>query len=443
MSSDPLDPHDWRAPGAEPAASPRVTAVLERLDATLGELATLSLMPLSDDDVERLVDATTSAASRVTRQACRTVAEADRRRLGDKIGAHHTHQWWARRSLLTRGEAARLVKLARALERELHSPVAQALGAGTLRPEQAAVIVAAVDAIPDKVETSDGEVRAIDDDVRSDARDYLLAAATEHDAKALRRLGKRIVDVVAPEIGEALEQRNLEKEEQRAAATARLSLYDDGRGRLHGKFTLPSHQGAMLKLALHAIANPARHDHADLKNPDTGDWRPTPERLGQAFGEWIERYPAEMLPLAGGINATVVVTLDLDTLLTGVGAATLGNGDRISAGLARRLACEAGIVPVVLNGKSVPLDVGRTKRFHTKRQRLALAVRDRGCTAESCDQPPDACHAHHDLEWSADLGHTNVETGRLLCPHHHRRAHDRRYEMRVGTDNKVSFHRRT
>ena len=63
MSSDPLDPQDWRAPGTEPAASPRVTAVLERLGATLGELATLSLMPLSDDDVERLVDATTSAAS--------------------------------------------------------------------------------------------------------------------------------------------------------------------------------------------------------------------------------------------------------------------------------------------------------------------------------------------------------------------------------------------
>ncbi len=51
------------------------------------------------------------------------------------------------------------------------------------------------------------------------------------------------------------------------------------------------------------------------------------------------------------------------------------------------------------------------------------------------------CHAHHDHPWS-EGGCTDVEHGRLLCPRHHARAHDPRYEMRIGSDNQVTFHRR-
>ena len=444
MSVSASDPQGgWRAPGADPVASPHVAAVLARVDAVLGELGSLSLVGLSDSDVTQVLEAATAAMARVTSQACRVSAEADRRRLGDEIGARHTHQWWSRRTRLTRGEASRLVRLGKSLETDLHATIGAALAGGALRVDQASVIVEAVDAIPDKVEMADGQVRHIDAEVRAQARDHLLKVAAEHDAKVLRRVGKRILDVVAPELGEALEQRLLEDEAQKANATAFLKLSDDGHGQTWGRFSLPTHQGAMLRLALHAIANPARHDHDDLKDPATGEWRPTPQRLGQAFGELIERYPANQLPKAGGVNATVVVTLDLKALHTGLGVATLGNGDRISAATARRLACEAGIIPLVLGGKSVPLDVGRSRRFHTRYQRIALTVRDRGCTAEGCDMPPDACHAHHDLEWTADHGPTNVDTGRLLCGHHHRRAHDPRYETRVDAANKVSFHRRT
>lgn len=443
-STSPEDPRGgWRAPGVEPAASPVLDGVLSRLEEALDELAELALTPLSAGDVTRLVDATIEVSSRATRQVCRAAAEADRRRLRDEVGARHTHHWLARRSRLTTAAAARLVRLGRALEEGLHAPIGEALAGGGLRVDQAAEIVAAVEAIPRRVVTADGEVHEIDREVRAQARDHLLSAAAEHDAKGLRRLGKHILDVVAPEVGWALERSILEREEQRAAAKTYLTLFDDGRGQTHGAFTIPSHQGAMFRLALHAIANPARHDRADLADPETGEWRPTPERLGQAFGDYIERFPADKLPRTAGVNATVVVTLDLDTLMSGVGTATLGNGEKITAGVARRLACEAGIIPMVLGGKSMPLDVGRQKRYHTRYQRLALAVRDQGCTAQGCEMSPDGCHAHHDLEWVADHGPTSVEAGRLLCPHHHRRAHDSRYAMRIHADNKVSFHRRT
>jgi hypothetical protein len=69
---------------------------------------------------------------------------------------------------------------------------------------------------------------------------------------------------------------------------------------------------------------------------------------------------------------------------------------------------------MVLGGKSQVLEVGRKGRFHTEVMRIAMGVRDGGCTEEHCETPAGLCHAHHDEEWSAG-GHTNVATGRLLC----------------------------
>jgi len=123
------------------------------------------------------------------------------------------------------------------------------------------------------------------------------------------------------------------------------------------------------------------------------------------------------------------------------GVCTLDTGGQISATEARRLACRAGIIPMVLSGKSQVLDVGRKRRFHTEAMRLAMGVRDGGCTAEHCETPPGLCHAHHDKRW-ADGGHTNVATGRLLCAHHHRRVHDPTYRTDLLPNGKVRFRRR-
>ncbi|CUR59676.1 putative HNH nuclease [metagenome] len=444
MSAVPAErPHEgaWRAPGTQPEASPVVSHVLSRVHASLTEVGEVSLGGLSDADVVRLVDQLTGVTSRLTHELCRVVAEADRRRLGDATGARDVHQWWAGRSRHTHADAARLSRLARAFEDDLHAPTARALAAGELRVEQARVIVGAVDAIPASVRTADGITRIIDPGVRAQARDHLLAAAVEHDSKALRRLGKRILDVVAPELGEAHEAKTLAEEEARADATADLEMNDDGNGRCHGRFTLPSHIGAMLKRHLLALANPARHPEADLRD-ETGAWKPLRRRLGEAFIEYVERYPVEATPTTAGVNATVVITMTLDQLLGEHVTALLDDGTRMSAGQARRLACEAGIIPVVLDGSSIPLDLGRSRRLFTKAQRIALGLRDGGCTARGCETTASGCHAHHDDPWSRG-GRTDLANGRLLCPRHHRLAHDSRYAMTVHADNKVTFARRT
>ena len=110
----------------------------------------------------------------------------------------------------------------------------------------------------------------------------------------------------------------------------------------------------MLKQAVLAINAPKHRHHSG-----------TPKGLGHAFCEYVTRYPVDRLPQAGGVDATVVVTMTLENLLgDSEKPALLDTGDRITADEARQLACEAAIIPMVLGGKSKILDLGRKKRLY-------------------------------------------------------------------------------
>jgi hypothetical protein len=304
-----------------------------------------------------------------------------------------------------------------------------ALADGRLLVDQAEAIIGAVEALPAEVVT---------DEVRRQAQDTLISHAAHHDAKALRIMGNRILELVAPEVGEAWEAKRLAAEEAEAAASFRMS--EDGHGKAHGRFTVPSWVGEILRKALLAKAAPQHRAAVDGQAPEPG--RPTAQKMGQAFIEYITGYPADRLPDAGGVSATVVVTMDLQTLLGALKAAQLDTGLRISPGLARRLACEAGIIPAVLNSPSQVLDLGRTRRFFTTAQRIALAIQHRGCAAEGCDAPPSMTHAHHHQEW-ANGGRTDIANALMLCSPHHARAHDPAYTMTKLPEGRVRFHRRT
>jgi hypothetical protein len=318
------------------------------------------------------------------------------------------------------------VRLAHGLE--THEPTRAALAQGRLHVEQALVILGALDQLPDDT----------DPDTLARAEAQLITDAATHDAKNLKILGRRILHLVSPETADAHEATLLEREERQAAAATRLTLWDDGHGKTHGRFTTDALTGAMLKKALFAIAAPKHQaSHGPL-----GERRPTAARLGLAFTELIQRYPTKRLPKAGGMNATVVVMMQLDTLLGGLKAAQIDTGETISASAARRLACEAGIIPAVLGGKSEVLDLGRTKRFATEPQRIAKTIQARGCEVDGCDWPPGMTHTHHKKRW-ADGGTTNLADLISLCPGHHARAHDQRYTMKQLPTGKYTFHRRT
>jgi hypothetical protein len=347
----------------------------------------------------------TRAATRLGELQLRVAAQAEASGAVEETGATSTANWWAHTLNLTRREAHTQVRLAGDLG--VHDLVREAMATGGVLPDQARVICEAVDALPD------------DPDLRTRCEKHLIGEAQHHDAKALRILGRHVLTVVDPTAGEAHEARLLAAEEDAADSGTRLTMTEDGHGKVHGRFTIPAVQAAMLRKALMAIAAP-KHQRAT-----GGDYRhdkPTAQRLGQALCEYIETYPAERLPAAGGVNATVVVTMTLASLLGGLAPATLDTGEAITAAQARRWACDADLIPAVLGGESQVLDLGRTRRFHTKAQRTALAIQNRGCTHPGCDTPPAMCHTHHDLPWSQG-GPTNTTTGRLLCPRHHTLAH--------------------
>jgi len=128
-------------------------------------------------------------------------------------------------------------------------------------------------------------------------------------------------------------------------------------------------------------------------------------------------------------QATMVITMHLSDLTsalddkgltaTGVdGVCRLPSGEALDAATTRRLACQAGIVPMVLGGDSVPLDIGHSRRLATAHQRRALTVRDGGCVFPGCGAHPSSCEAHHLHPWNWD-GPTNLGNLVLLCPHHH------------------------
>ncbi len=141
------------------------------------------------------------------------------------------------------------------------------------------------------------------------------------------------------------------------------------------------------------------------------------------------------------MDATILVTVSSDTLQRGLGAATLDTGQKITASQARRLACEARIIPVVLDGDSVPSTSPAAETPHHYMHQAAV-VRDGGCTAEGCDWPPGLCHLHHKTPWS-EGGGTSLHDSRLPCPHHHHRIHDPAYDTLELPDGQVRFHRRT
>ncbi len=78
----------------------------------------------------------------------------------------------------------------------------------------------------------------------------------------------------------------------------------------------------------------------------TGGCRGPSGSVRRSAGSW-NGCPGDRLPLTGGMSATVVVLLDYDRLLSGLGTAVLDTGQPISAALARQLACEAGLIPAV------------------------------------------------------------------------------------------------
>ncbi len=403
----------------------RVITALDSARAALTEVQDAPVWSMSEQEVTRALAEADSLEAQAVALRSRVLRQAKALDLPGKIGARTVAAWDARTNRVTRRTGHRRSYLAEALE--THPMTEQALTDGAVQVEQAEAILRGLDKLP----------RDLDPVLKSKAESYLIEMAGEHDAKALTRLGSAVLEYVAPDVADAHLATLLERSEAEDEDANRVHVWDTPQGRTKATLDLDGFSGACLKKVLFALAAP-KHRAA---NGPLGERRPTAERLGEAFAELLRRYPRTKLPKAGGLNATVVVLMPYDTLMGSIRAAKLDTGEPISAGLARRIACEAGIIPAVLGGRSEVLDLGRSKRLHSPAQRIVATIEQGGCIAEGHDCAPAFTQMHHPIPWSKG-GETNRD-GWMLCPDAHRRTHDSRYTHERLPNGKVRFTRRT
>ncbi len=213
-------------------------------------------------------------------------------------------------------------------------------------------------------------------------------------------------------------------EQDRACERRCLSQpFSDGTGLFEYTMVVDAEAKVILEAAVQGLSAP---------RPAEGepDRRPSGQRRMDALLEVVRRGVASADGVATTAKAELFVTVSLDDLVARSNAATVfGSGEAgtlVGPETARRIACDAGIVPVVLGKGGEVLDLGRRFRLFTSAQLRALWLRDGGCTFPDCTVPASWCDGHHLRHW-ADGGSTDLDNAALLCGRHHTIVHRKGY----------------
>ena len=346
--------------------------------------------------VDRLGREITQLAAHIHAATCRwleLVAEFDRRRGWAQWGCKSCAQFLSWRCAIAPGAAREQVRVARRLE--ALPLVKAAFAQGRLSYSKARAL------------TRVGEV---------EHEETLLDLARHSTAAQLERMVRAYRGVLARD---------------RAAAgrpTRFVTWEHDDDGSLLLRARLPAEEGALVLAALDAAERrihgvpPGVSEAADRVSAET---LPSPaERRADALLAMSDAtLAASDADRSGGDRYQVVVHIDSAGLVADAdaGSSELEDGSPLSGETARRLACDAAIVPLIeRNGR--PLSVGRKTRSVPTALRRALSSRDRGCRFPGCTSR-SFVDAHHVVHW-AKGGATRLDNLVQLCRHHHRLVHE-------------------
>ncbi|MEU1747557.1 HNH endonuclease signature motif containing protein [Micromonospora arida] len=391
---------------------------LAQVGGAVDDCAETALWALSDDELLASLDATQVLAQRLAAVQLGLVRELDGRGVAIAQGASSTAVWLRERLRLSGRSARQLVQLATTID-AAPPAVRDALLSGAITVEQGRVVAETVAALP--VEAGA--------EVADKATQLLITWADRFDPTSLSRLGERVLAHVAPELADQAELKALERATERAGARRHVTLSEQQNGQVRLSGNLDTETASLLREAIDPLCAPAG-EHDD---------RSPGQRRADALGEICRlALRTGQLPDNGGDRPQLVVTVSLEELVNGVRAGTLETGTRLTPGAVRRLACDAGVLPVVLDGNSQVLDVGRQRRLFTGPVRRALVLRNGGCAFPGCDRPPRWCDGHHIRHW-ADGGVTALGNAVLLCGYHHRFIHRGDWTVRLAADGRPQF----
>jgi hypothetical protein len=285
--------------------------------------------------------------------------------------------------------------------------VREALHEGALDPKHVDAIARVVAEVPNWASYEHRDL--VETTLTDTARVCTPRTVTEHGRVLLQHINQ---DSANPK---------LEDEQAEPSNTFHYSRTRDGGAKYRGQMDAETAD------ELEAMLGPLTKPH---KQPDgSPDPRSLVQRQGDALCDIIHlAAKSDGLPKQGGQKPHLNVHLDLNVLTDAVATATLDSGTPLCPSAARRLACDADVIPIVLNGESVPLDVGRTRRLVKPAQRKALVARDRGCAYPGCPLAARWCDAHHAAHW-VDGGATDLANLVLLCRRHHRILHHSAWEI--------------
>jgi hypothetical protein len=211
----------------------------------------------------------------------------------------------------------------------------------------------------------------------------------------------------------------------------RLTPLPGGGGLLKGRFDDPV-RFATIATLIQAMSRPLTAE--DQREPAQRQ----ADALAEACGFALTHADSSVVPDNGGERPHLNVTIELEDLEKRARAACLDLGGVLTPAALRQVCCDAGVIPMVLNGAGQPLDVGRTRRSVPPAIRRAVAVRDRGCAHPGCDRPATWCQVHHITEW-AKGGHTRLDNLVMLCGVHHGEIHSTSWAVRIGADGIPEF----
>ncbi len=350
------------------------------------------------------------------------IAEVERRGLHSQLGSRSMRAWLREVLNLAEDEAKSRVLVARdtaeAWSRSESRPelpaTAEALGSGAVTVDHGRVIVDGIAKLPPSVGPQE----------RAEVDALLAEQARDLSPRQLRTLAAHLRYELDQDGALADEQYQFDQRE------FHLITAEDGTTVVRGQ--LDRETGAKFRAALEPLAAP-RPQVAGMRDP-----RSAATRNADALETLLDTVLSqELVAEAGGGRPQLTITIDHEDLRRRLpeqpapnGGTLEPTGQPIAASNARRIACDAEVLPLILGGDSQPLDVGRTRRTAPGHLRSALLARDGRCAFPKCDDPPGVPEAHHIRHW-ADGGTTSLDNAVMLCAHYHRVVHRQGWEIEL------------